>query len=66
MLVGKVLWWDERDGFGIIVDEHENEYYVDSSILRELSEEMKGGVEVTFDRDDSAGIVCACNVDLAS
>ena len=32
-LVGKVLWWDERDKNGIIVDPQGKEFYFDSSVL---------------------------------
>ena len=32
-LVGKVLWWNDRDGFGVIEDAKGNEYYFDSSVI---------------------------------
>ena len=32
-IVGKVLWWNDRDGFGIIEDAKGNEYYFDSSVI---------------------------------
>ena len=30
-LVGRVLWWNDRDGFGVIEDANGNEYYFDKS-----------------------------------
>jgi cold shock CspA family protein len=30
--LGRVLWFDERDGYGIVVDIHGNENYVDVSV----------------------------------
>lgn len=35
ILEGKVLWWDARDGRGIIEDVSGNEYYFDSSAIDE-------------------------------
>ena len=31
--IGKVLWWNERDGFGVIEDTAGNEIYFDSSVV---------------------------------
>lgn len=33
LYTGTVLWWDARDGYGIIVDENNNETYFDSSVV---------------------------------
>ena len=35
LIQGKVLWWNERDGQGILEDSKGNEYYFDSSVLFE-------------------------------
>ena len=31
--VGKILWWSQKDGNGIITDPHGNEFYFDISVL---------------------------------
>lgn len=31
-MYGKVLWYDQRDGHGVILDGAGNEYYVDNSV----------------------------------
>lgn len=31
--IGKVLWWNERDGFGVIEDTIGNEFYFDTSVV---------------------------------
>jgi len=33
-LLGKVLWWSERDGNGVICDSDGNEFYFDSSVVK--------------------------------
>lgn len=30
----KLLWYDQRDGYGIVLDDAGNEYYIDSSVLK--------------------------------
>lgn len=32
-IVGKILWWNGRDGFGVLEDAKGNEYYFDSSVV---------------------------------
>jgi cold shock CspA family protein len=44
-LTGKVLWWDERDGKGIIEDAEGNEHYFDTSVLKK-GLKPKRGMEV--------------------
>jgi len=31
-VIGKILWWSERDGNGVICDPHGNEFYFDKSV----------------------------------
>lgn len=33
-LIGRVLWWSERDENGIVVDPSGNEFYFDRSVLQ--------------------------------
>lgn len=48
-LVGKVLWWDERDGRGVIEDSRGTEYYFDSSVLRlKPKQKIRRNTLVTF------------------
>ena len=32
-VIGKILWWNDRDGFGVIEDMAGNEFYFDSSAV---------------------------------
>lgn len=49
-LVGKVLWWNDRDGFGVIEDAAGNEYYFDSSVIASRSKShIKRNQIVTFE-----------------
>lgn len=34
MIKVKLLWYDQRDGHGIVQDIQGNEYYIDSSVLK--------------------------------
>lgn len=35
-LVGRVLWWSDRDGRGVIVDPTGNEFYFDKSVITDI------------------------------
>ena len=49
-LVGKVLWWNDRDGFGVIEDAAGNEYYFDSSVAQiKPKKNFKRNQVVTFE-----------------
>jgi|GEM_PF-2708040 len=37
LIIGRVLWWDNRDQEGVIVDAENNEYYFNSSTFPEFS-----------------------------
>lgn len=52
-LVGKVLWWNDRDGFGVIEDADETEYYFDSSVIGRSSSQIKRNMIVVFERNSS-------------
>ena len=58
---GKVLWWDKRDGRGIIQDASGNEYYVDSSVLTNAFW-LDRGDEVAFKSRTLGGTLCAYDV----
>jgi cold shock CspA family protein len=48
--VGKVLWWNDRDGFGVIEDAAGNEYYFDtSSTISPTHQSIKRNQVVTFE-----------------
>lgn len=66
-LFGRVLWWSERDGNGIIVDPHGNEFYFDSSVLKKSnSSKISRNKLVFFELNKSIkDCLCAKNVSLA-
>lgn len=48
-LIGRVLWWSERDENGIIVDPNGNEFYFDRSVLNPKSKsKIKRNSSVVF------------------
>ncbi len=57
---GKVLWYSERDGNGIIVDAKKNEYYFDKSVLKETT--IKSDTPVSFEGYLLSNVLCAKNV----
>lgn len=62
-LEGKVLWYSERDGHGIIVDSSGIEYYFDSSVIKSKIPKNMKGVLVTFELNTKIKDVrCAKNV----
>lgn len=64
-LVGKVLWWSERDGNGIITDDSGNEYYVDRSVVGPKQEQkLSRGLTVMFisDRCNELLVAKAINI----
>lgn len=59
-LIGRVLWWSERDGKGIIVDPSGNEFYFDSSVLNLKPKQIiKRKSVVTFNVNDKISH-CLC------
>lgn len=62
-ILGTVLWWDSRDGNGIIKDDKDNRYYFDTSVLQSLPKTFKPGTKVTFQKNSAIkDCLCACNV----
>lgn len=61
MMTGKILWYRERDGFGIIVDLSGNEYYFDKSVVSQFSELNKQD-NVSFTSVRVQGLLVARNV----
>ncbi|MCY4524181.1 MAG: hypothetical protein OXB84_05535 [Halobacteriovoraceae bacterium] len=63
-LIGRVLWWSERDENGIIVDPHGNEFYFDRSVLKLKSwQSVKRNAVVTFYINKSIqDCLCARNI----
>ncbi len=67
-IVGKVLWWDDRDGNGIIKDCDGHKYYFDTSVVdsRYLSK-IKSGLTVRFELNQAIkDSLCAHKVAPAS
>lgn len=67
-IAGKILWWNDRDGFGVIEDAHGNEYYFDSSVVAARSlQSLKRKQVVTFQRNKGVSdCLCACKVKVAT
>ena len=65
-IVGKVLWWSERDENGIVVDLHGNEFYFDRSVLKlRHRQDVEDGSIVTFEYNKSIkDCICAFNVEV--
>jgi cold shock CspA family protein len=51
-MTGTILWWDTRDGNGIIRDAEGNEYYTDNSVTNGVTD-FKSGQTVSFEPDTS-------------
>lgn len=61
-LSGKVLWWSERDGNGVIKDVLGNEYYFDSSVNKTGFVPVRG-MKVEFNLNSKIkNCLCACDV----
>lgn len=63
-LVGKVLWWSEKDQNGIIVDPNGNEFYFDRSVLKLKSKQIpQRHMLVTFEYNQNIhDCLCARNI----
>jgi cold shock CspA family protein len=60
-IVGKILWWDNKDQNGVIVDAGGNEYYFDISVVagKRLTQ-IKTGAVVQFQINEKIqSISCA-------
>ncbi len=59
-LVGRILWWNDRDGFGVIEDADGNEYYFDiSATIIRGGQKPKRNLFVTFHKNQTI-TDCAC------
>jgi hypothetical protein len=67
-LIGRVLWWSERDENGIIVDPLGNEFYFDRSVLRfSHRKTISRSTVLYFEYNKSVkDCLCAFNVRLPS
>ena len=63
-LIGRVLWWSEKNENGIIVDPTGNEFYFDRSVLKlKPRQKIKRKSTVTFQYNDRVSdCLCAHNV----
>lgn len=47
--IGKILWWSERDGNGVISDSLGNEYYFDNSVVNsKIIKKLERGTLLVF------------------
>jgi hypothetical protein len=62
-LIGTVLWFSDRDGNGIILDENKKEYYFDTSVWKNKTLKPLRTQLVKFDLNESIkDCKCAKNV----
>lgn len=65
--IGKILWWSQRDGNGIICDPYGNEHYFDRSVLTpKIAERLDRETLVVFDSDRSNNLLVAKNIKIPS
>ena len=62
---GKVLWYSQRTGNGIIVDDKNNEHYFDKSVCKD-HDKIGRGDSVSFDAGRLSGVLVARNVKIIS
>jgi len=67
-LIGKILWWDERDGNGVIKDSEGKKYYFDTSVMdRKNKSKVSSGKLVKFEINKNIkDTLCACAVVLVT
>jgi hypothetical protein len=67
-LIGRVLWWSDRDENGIIVDPLGNEFYFDRSVLQFTNRKAIARDTVLFFQYNKSikDCLCAFNVKLPS
>jgi cold shock CspA family protein len=66
-LTGRVLWYDQRDGFGVLEDAKGNELYFDASVINKAQvASIKHGISVVFKLNaEIKHVACACEVEVA-
>lgn len=47
-IIGKIMWYRERDGFGIIADINGNEFYFDKSTVKLKKNEQVGKNQIVY------------------
>lgn len=58
LFTGKILWWSDRDGNGIIIPDNTNhEVYIDSSVITDGIPKDESRVEFKF---NTKILHCAC------
>lgn len=61
MKTAKVIWFDQKDGNGIITDSNNIEYYIDLSVI--IDKQIRSGDKVLFMLNEEIKHVrCAKNV----
>lgn len=63
--IGFVCWFCNKRGFGIILDTENNEYYTDTSVIKERKE-LKSNQKVKFTIKRINSVLCAQNVEVIS
>ena len=63
-IVGRVLWFRERDGFGVITDLQNNDYYFHRNEIKASSKQsIKKGTFVNFSINQEVDdVLCATNI----
>ena len=66
--LGKVLWFDKRDGYGQIIDVNGTRYYFDISVIgSRFLDRIKTGCTVRFSNNQQIQKpLCAKDVELAN
>lgn len=60
-MIGTILWFDKRDGYGIATDAQGNEHYIDSSVI-DRPELCRDNIQVTFEARMVGTCLCGYNV----
>lgn len=66
-IIGKIIWWNPRDLFGIAQDSMGKRYYLDASCFGKSNYSPKHGDLVTFERNTKVkDCLCATAVEKIS
>ncbi len=67
-LIGRVLWWSDKNENGIIIDPTGNEFYFDRSVLKlKPKQKVERKQVVVFEYNSRIkDCLCACNVQIPS
>ena len=64
MINGHVVWYNQRDGFGIAKDEYGNEFYIDDSVLKCDKDSLKFNTLISFIHNPKIKD-CICGMDVS-